>query len=191
MTTSLTSTSNGALAHLHLPDLAQPGHPAVIEEWIQRPVLRLVGASPCLIVDIKDCPHRTYSGRHVIPAQPRAALRRLAQLGVDFPKLAVLHELDPGAAVQQVLPMLREGPVTCSSEVARAVVGPLPEHPGLRRTADTLDAVLLRGRRAVGATVGRTGRLLDPIIFGVVALDGSAPVPGEPALWYPLVAWRW
>jgi hypothetical protein len=62
----------------------------------------------------------------------------------------------------------------------------LPAHPGLTRAARRLESL---GRAGTVSASAAVERLLDPIIFGVVA--PSRPTPGTPSLWYPLVAWRW
>ncbi len=63
--------------------------------------------------------------------------------------------------------------------VARALVGPQPVHPWLRRAVRVFD----------GAARGVAGKLLDPIVFGVVGAPDLAH--GRPAHFYPLAAWRW
>jgi hypothetical protein len=46
------------------------------------------------------------------------------------------------------------------------------------------------GSAAANSALRATGEvLLDPIVFGVVA--PAQPCDGEPAVWIPLVAWRW
>ena len=63
--------------------------------------------------------------------------------------------------------------------VARALVGPQPVHPWLRRAVRVFD----------GAARGVAGKLLDPIVFGVVGTPDLAA--GRPAHLYPIAAWRW
>ena len=80
--------------------------------------------------------------------------------------------------------MLGDGPRTCSEAVARELVGPVPPHPGLAATVRALETLV---RVDVSARV--LDRLLDPVVFGVVA-----PWPlthGVPSVWQPLVAWWW
>jgi hypothetical protein len=188
--TSRTVTSGRSLAHLRLGDLAT-GHPPVREQWSDLPVLRLVGDTPCLTVPAPIDPLRSRRGKHTVPAGARAELRSIRRQGRDFPVLAVLHELERTGPVNGVLAMLREGPVTCSEQVARAVAGEVPEYPGGQRVAAVLDRIVAGSTSAVGRTTRTGAAILDPIIFGVVAEHGGLPEHGEPALWYPLVAWRW
>jgi hypothetical protein len=118
-------------------------------------------------------------------------LRRLADSGVEFDRIAIAHQLDPRGPVATLLPLLREGPISCSDQVARAVVGPLPPHPGVTRALAMLDRMVGHGLQAT-RSIGRAGReaLRDPIVFGVNGFD-TAPQEGESALWYPLAAWWW
>jgi hypothetical protein len=178
------------LTHLPLRELAISQTP-VREQWSELPVLRLVRDTPCLTVPAPIDPLRNRSGEHPIPAHIRAQLRRRRREGTDFPVLAILHELDRTGPVIDILPMLREGPVTCSPQVAREVVGPVPEHPVVQGISVTLDRIVARGTGAAGRLIRSGVTKLDPIIFGVVAEHGGVPHHGEPALWYPIVSWRW
>jgi hypothetical protein len=93
---------------------------------------------------------------------------------------------DPAGAVRWLLPVLREGPRTCTDAVAGAVVGPPPPHPVVRRAGRMLDGLV---RRTTVAAVGTAERLLDPILFGIIGLPGTTD--GDLALWFPIAAWTW
>jgi hypothetical protein len=127
------------------------------------------------------------AGRAVLPRRQRRQLVRIAENGVSFDAIGVAHELDPDGPAKSLLPLLADGPRTCSEAVARELVGPTPAHPGVARTVNAL-AALVRGDTP--SRVARAlERLLDPVVFGVVA-----PWPldhGVPSVWQPLVAWRW
>ena len=113
-------------------------------------------------------------------------LEKLAAQNMPVQRLAMAHELDPDGPVRHLMPMLRHGPRTCTDDVARAVVGPLPPHPGLARTARALEGLVTTASHACADALDI---LRDPIIFGVIT--PAWPISGQPALWYPLVAWRW
>ena len=123
-------------------------------------------------------------GPAVLPRRQRRQLARIAATGARFDAIGVAHELDPDGSAKDLLSLLVDGPRTCSETVARELVGSVPPHPGVAGTV-----------RALGALVRLEGsarlldRLLDPVVFGVVA-----PWPlvhGVPSVWQPLVAWRW
>jgi hypothetical protein len=153
--------------------------------WSDEPFLALDRGRPWLIGPIERDP-LAQNGRTVLPGKQLRQLKDLAELDLPFQRLAIAHELDPEGKARALMPLLAGGPRTCTDEVARDLVGPLPAHPRLTRVAQTIGA--LAGAARSTATAG-LDLLLDPIIFGVVA--PSWPVHGEPGLWYPLVAWRW
>ena len=158
--------------------------------WTAQPLILLDGGNPYLVVPAERDPHRTPDGRHPMPATARAVLRRYAAAGHRFDRVAIVHELDPAGPVAVLRGMLRDGPVTCSDAVARTVVGPVPDHPATARAVRSIDAAVGGGMRAIGSLL-RQRPALDPIVFGVVGIGGSAPADGEPATWYPLCGWVW
>jgi hypothetical protein len=164
--------------------------PVLRATWHDDPVITLDGGLPYLVAPAGRDPHRGPDGSHLIPAPQLARLRELGNTGLRFEQIAIVHELDPDGPVSPLLPALRRGPVTCSDEVARVVAGPVPEHPGVLRAVRGLDRIA-GGFSAIGSAV-RAGAdaLLDPIVFGVVG-EGARLHDGGPALWHPLVAWRW
>jgi hypothetical protein len=166
------------------------GELVVRATWRERPVVALDGDVPYVIVPAELDPQTDRDGRRPVPAPQLKELRRLSSAGVRFDRIAVVHELNPSGAVVELLPVLRDSPITCSGEVARALVGPAPEHPGTVRLAKAFDRVAGGASRLRPALRAGSAALLDPLVFGVTGM-GSAPRDGEPALWYPLVAWRW
>jgi hypothetical protein len=126
-------------------------------------------------------------GRTVVPRGQRARLKRIAELGVPFQRLAIAHELDPKGPIRQLLPALRDGPKTCTDEVARILVGAVPAHPGLNRAVRVLDSAI--GSATSAIPINAVVTILDPIIFGIIA--PTPPRQGQLCLWYPLAAWRW
>jgi hypothetical protein len=164
--------------------------------WSERPVIALArDAKPKLIVPKAGDPHRDTAGRAVLPTAERAYLRRLSHAGMQFPQLAVVHDLDANGPVMALMETLRRTPVMCSDTVAAEVLGPLPAHPGVKALAGTLDRCVAGARMAARSTVrvasGLVPQLLDPVVLGVSTPAGDAPEHGEPPLWHPLVAWWW
>jgi hypothetical protein len=158
--------------------------------WTETPLISIDRSGvPWIIGPAEHDPLRTASGRTVIPYKQRAQLKRVAKLGVPFQRLAIAHELDPEGPVRELLPALRTQPQTCSNELARALVGEVPAHPGVTRAVMVLDAAVSGATSAVG--INAVVSVLDPIIFGVIAPALAPPRHGYLCLWYPLVAWRW
>jgi hypothetical protein len=147
--------------------------------WSEQPVVVLDQGVPWLYGPVERDPLMTTRGRVALPRREIKRLRALAALDVPFQRLAIAHELDPDGPAADIVPMLGDGPRTCTDAVARALVGPQPVHPWVRRTVQVFDAAARRAAEEV----------LDPILFGVVG-DPDL-VHGCPALFYPLAAWRW
>jgi hypothetical protein len=173
------------VAHLerqfpHLP-------PPIVLACSDHPVVGLDGDTPWLYAFARHDPLLGENGVAVLPRPQRRQLQRIAATGARFDAVAVAHELDTDGPVRTLLPLLADGPRTCTDEVARALVRPVPAHPGVARAAGMLDA--LCGGDALAWAGEALDRLLDPIIFGVLAPFGL--VHGAPAVFAPLVAWRW
>ncbi len=147
--------------------------------WSEQPVVVLDQGVPWLYGPVERDPLMTGRGHVVLPRREIKRLRALAALGVPFQRLAIAHELDPDGPVSDIVPMLGDGARTCTDALARALVGPQPVHPWVRRAVRIVDAAA----RSMADTV------LDPILFGVVGAPDLAH--GRPAHFYPLVAWRW
>jgi hypothetical protein len=157
-------------------------------EWTETPLVSLDASGvPWVIGPAERDPLRSTRGRTAIPHKQRASLKRIAEWGVPFQRIAIAHELDTEGPVKDLLPALRKAPRTCTDEIARALVGGVPAHPGTSRAIRILESPI----RAAASTVPIRilGSVLDPIVFGIIA--PTAPRHGEPCLWYPLVAWRW
>jgi hypothetical protein len=164
------------------PDLRDP----LALEWIEAPLVSDRSGVPWVVGPAERDPLRSARGGSVIPRKQRAKLKRIAELGVPFQRLAIAHELDPEGPVKDLLPALKEAPQICTDEVARALVGEVPAHPDVVRAVQALDAIMCGATSMVPT---RVWVLLDPIIFGVIA--PTPPQHGQLCLWYPLVAWRW
>jgi hypothetical protein len=161
------------------PDLTEP----LLAPWSVDPAVVLDGGRTWVITSVEQDP-QARGGRAVVPWAQRKELKRLAARELPVQRLAAGHECDPTGPAAQLIPLLREGPRTCTAAVARTLVGPVPPHPGVARAARWVDAVVGGTRRAIAELA-----LLDPIIFGIVA--PTPPVHGQPCLWFPLCAWRW
>jgi hypothetical protein len=174
-------------------DLASRGYPvanAIVLEWCESLAVAVEPESAWVWGPAELDPARAEDGRSVVPAAQLKALTASAATNLPSRRLGIAHEIPLDGPVRELLPELRGGPRRCSEDVARVLVGPPPDHPGLRRAVRTLDA-LVGGAAGSLASAGRalSAPLLDPIIFAVTApTDLHA---GEPALWIPLVAWRW
>jgi hypothetical protein len=166
------------------PDLAPP----LVLEWTETPLIAVDHSGvPWVIAPAERDPVRDSRGHTVVPRRQRVKLKRIAELGVPFQRLAIAHELHPDGPVKPFLPALREGPRPCTDEVARVLVGDIPTHPGTSRAIRALESPIRAATSTAPIRVLTT--VLDPIIFGIIA--PTAPLHGEPCLWYPLVAWRW
>jgi hypothetical protein len=156
-------------------------------EWIEAPLVSLDRSGvPWVIGPAERDPLRSARGSTVIPRKQRAKLKRIAELGVPFQRLAIAHELDPEGPVKDLLPALKEAPRPCTDEDARALLRDVPAHPDVVRAVQALDAMMCGATSKVPT---RVWVLLDPIIFGVIA--PTPPQHGQLCLWYPLTAWRW
>jgi hypothetical protein len=166
-----------------------PSLPApLLLPWTETPLVSIDRSDvPWIIGPAERDPLQSTRGRTVIPYKQRAQLKRIAKLGIPFQRLAIAHELDPEGPVRQLLPALRTQPQPCTDEVARALVGEVPAHPGVTRAVIVLDAAVSGTSSALG--INAVVSVLDPIIFGVIA--PTPPRHGQLCLWYPLVAWRW
>lgn len=161
--------------------------PPIVLPCSDHPVVGLDGDRAWLYSWADDDPQRGANGVAVLPRRQRRELERIAATGVRFEAVAVAHELDVNGPVRALLPELQDGPRTCTEELARALVGPVPRHPGVARAAGVLDWLV--GGDALAWAGAALDRLLDPIVFGVVAPFGLDD--GVPAVFQPLVAWRW
>jgi hypothetical protein len=160
---------------------------AVVLPYSDHPIVALDGDRPWLWAPVRRDPLMGESGVAVLPRRPRHELRRIAVEGFPFDDVAVAHELDADGPARSLLPLLQDGPRTCTDEVARELVGRVPDHPGVARAVGILDALV--GGDALAWAGEALERLLDPLILGIVAPYGL--VHGKPAVFQPLVAWEW
>ncbi|MHA6621405.1 hypothetical protein [Pseudonocardia sp. DLS-67] len=165
-----------------------PHLPAPIAlEWSDLPVVAMDRGTPWLYGPADRDPLMGAGGPAALPRGQRRRLEEVAASGPRFQAVAIAHELDPDGPARSLLPLLRNGPRTCTDEVARELVGPAPAHPGVVRAAGLLDS--LCSGAAPAAAARALDALLDPIVFGVLA---TAPlVRGTPSLWFPIAVWRW
>src|SRR6476646_1953351 len=138
--------------------------------WSEQPVVVLDRGAPWLYGPVERDPLMTARGHVVLPRREIKRLRALAALDVPFQRLAIAHELDPDGPASDIVPLLDDGPRTCPDAVPRALVGPQPVHPRVRRAVQIFD----------GAARCGVEKVLDPILFGVVGAPELAH--GCPAL---------
>jgi hypothetical protein len=160
--------------------LAPPPARPIVRVWTSVPLLSLDRDVPWVVG-----PLESFTGPDGRTVVPRTEISRLRRVAGEFDALAIAHELDPAGPVAGLLPELSDGPRHCTNDVARALVGPPPVHPAVRRAARLLE-IATSGSAALARAVDV---LLDPIVFGV--LGDPELVDGREALWVPLVAWRW
>jgi hypothetical protein len=159
----------------------------VVLPWSDQQAIALDRGTPFIYGPVDTDPQMGVGGPAVLPRRQRRQLARIAATGARFDAIGVAHELDPEGPARSLLPLLCDGPRTCSETVARDLVGPVPAHPGVTRAVGALAALV--GRDAAARAARALDRLLDPVIFGVVA--PSPLTHGAPSVWQPLVAWRW
>jgi hypothetical protein len=165
--------------------------PPIAADWQEQPRLYLNQGEPWLLLPAERDPLRTVKGEVAIPRAALADLQRIVDADVDFDRLAVAHEIDPARVPARIRAALPANGLDCTDEVAEALIGKVPPPPSAnRRLADGLDKVVATLAGATQAAGDLAGAVLDPIIFGVIPLTGAL-TPGQPALYYPLAAWRW
>lgn len=177
----------------HAPDL----EPAQIATWRETPVLTRDGGRPWVLLPFDKDPLRNRAGGYPLPEQVSKDLQRIARTGVAFHRLAVAHELAETPQATRLLTGAGPAGVEIKERQAARLIGKVPPTPELDRRAKSLDATVLRVLTLAGEGLAMAGSAalapltgVDPILFGVVGLEGN-PTPGNAALYYPLVAWVW
>ena len=177
----------------HAPDL----RPARIATWRETPVLTRDGGRPWVLLPFNKDPLRNRAGGYALPEQVAKDLQRIADTGVAFDRLAVAHELAETPQAARLLAAAGPRGVEITERQAARLIGKVPPTPELQRRAKALDATVLRALTLAGRGLATAGAAalaplagVDPILFGVVGVDGE-PTPGHAALYYPLVAWVW
>src|SRR5215218_4289780 len=90
------------------PSLPQP----LSLQWTETPLVSIDrSGAPWIIGPTERDPLRSPMGRTVIPRRQRTRLKRIADLGVPFQRLAIAHELDAEGPVRHLLPDLKTGPL--------------------------------------------------------------------------------
>lgn len=170
---------------------AVPGLDAQILPYIDHPQLRLAGDGRAwLLSSLRRDPLAGPGGRYVLPPSAVADLRRLAAARVEFHTMVVAHEIGLDGWAPELVAQLRGGPRHCPPDLARALVGPVPPDPRSARLARCMNRVVTAVARPAAALARETSRMLDPVIFGLIAADGRLE-PGWPALWVVCTSWEW
>lgn len=166
--------------------------PPIVSGWTERPRLYLHRDEPWLLVPAESDPLRTTSGGAVIPTHALADLQRVVEAKVEFDRIAIAHEIEPGRVPVDLRSALGPQGLPCSHDVAKKLVGvsPPPTARNLRLAAG-LDKCVAALTGAASTLAGAAMNLsLDPIVFGVISCSDELR-ESEPALYFPLTAWRW
>lgn len=182
-----------------LPALPNP----LVASWEEQPRLVLDRGMPWMVTPLESDPYRTGGGGYPFPAQVSAQLERVSLGGARFHRIAIAHELDPSGPVAKLISEIPPAGLVITSKTATECLGATPTPQKPRHLASTMDkaaktlirAAKLSATAALAAPVAAAGALagglyLDPIVFGVIGIDGK-PRTGEPAIYYPLAAWTW
>ncbi len=180
-----------------LPALPNP----LVASWEEQPRLVIDRGLPWMVTPLESDPYRTGGGGYPFPAQVSAQLERISAGGARFHRIAIAHELDPAGSVAKLISEIPPAGLVITSKTATECLGKTPEPHKPQQLASAMDKAARTLMRAakVGATAvlavpvaaaGLLGGGLDPIVFGVIGIDGQ-PSKGEPAIYYPLAAWTW
>ena len=166
--------------------------PPIVSGWTERPRLYLHRDEPWLLVPAESDPLRTTSGGAVIPTRALADLQRVVEAKIEFDRIAIAHEIDPALVPVDLRTALGSKGLPCSKDVAEKLVGESPP-PTARnlRLAEGLDKCVATLTGAASTLADAAMHLsLDPIVFGVIPCSGDLR-ESQPALFFPLTAWRW
>jgi len=182
-----------------LPSLPNP----LVASWKDQPRLVLDRGMPWMVTPLENDPYRTGGGGYPFPAEVSAQLERVSAGGARFHRIAIAHELDPYGPVAEMIKEIPPAGLVITSKTATECLGATPTPRKPQQVASAMDkgagmlvrAVKFSAAAAVAAPVAVAGVLasgldLDPIVFGVIGIDGQ-PRGGEPAVYYPLAAWKW
>ncbi|MGF1668262.1 MAG: hypothetical protein ACFCVC_18535 [Acidimicrobiia bacterium] len=158
-------------------------HPFVFDQGGSNWVVLPVSADPVV-----------RSGRMAIPARHRRHLQRIRHIG--FAELLIAHETPAGWAAE-----VTETPRTLTAaELERFGQATVPTPLGTSVLSETMGRVSAQLGRALGvaaagaaavvASFGAAAALLDPVLIGVVASDGTI-AEGEPAGFVVIAQWDW
>jgi hypothetical protein len=181
-----------------LPALPNP----LVATWTEQPRLVLDRGMPWLVTPLESDPYTT-GGGYPFPSEVATQLQRISAAGARFHRIAIAHELDPHGPVEDMLDTILPAGLIVDGKTAGACLGETPAPEQTKNLAGVLDKAVKTTLRIATATataavaapaaiagglLGATG--LDPIVFGVIGIDNH-PRTGEPAIYYPLAAWRW
>lgn len=182
-----------------LPALPNP----LVASWEEQPRLVLDRGMPWMVTPLENDPYRTGGGGYPFPAQVSAQLERISAGGARFHRIAIAHELDPNGPVAEMIKQIPPAGLVITAKTATECLGKTPAPHKTQHLASTMDKAantLIRAAKfsataALAAPVAAAGLLaggagLDPIVFGVIGIDGQ-PRNGQPAIYYPLAAWTW
>jgi hypothetical protein len=173
-----------------LPVLPNP----LVASWDERQRLVIDRSEPWIIGPLEIDPYLTKAGGYPFPARVADQLQRISAGGARFHRIAIAHEVDRNEAVAALLPKMTPAGLPITPQEAKACLGRLPSAQKPKQLAAAMDKAV---KNVIGCAVGATtavlaapAMMLDPIVFGVIGIGGQ-PRTGEPAVYYPLAAWKW
>ncbi|ABM16748.1 hypothetical protein [Mycolicibacterium vanbaalenii] len=174
-----------------LPDLPNP----IVASWDERQRLVIDRGDPWIVGPLEIDPYLTKTGGYPFPLPVADQLQRIADGGARFHRIAIAHEVDPTGPVKSLLPKVTRTGLAITPKEARGCLGQIPAAAKPKELAASMDKAIKKvfttaGRVAAGAAEVLSAPMLDPIVFGVVAVHGR-PATGRPAIYYPLAAWKW
>jgi hypothetical protein len=173
-----------------------------VASWDERQRLVLSRGEPWVVGPLEIDPYRSRTGGYPFPSEVADKLRRISDGGARFHRIAIAHEVDPAGPVAPLMPKLTGQGLPISPTDTQKILGRAPAAVKPKALATAMDKTIRRtltvakrtaavSAAAAGAVAAGLGSaMLDPIVVGVVGLDGP-PKAGDPAIFYPLVAWVW
>lgn len=174
-----------------LPELPNP----IVASWVECPRLVLDRGVPWVVGPLEVDPYLTKGGGYPFPQPVAERLQRIAAGGARFQRIVIAHEVDPTGPVTGLLPAITRTGLALSRQQAASCIGAVPAAAKPKELAASMDKTVRKilttaGGIAAGAAAVLTAPVLDPIVFGVIAVGGT-PATGRPAIYYPLAAWVW